>query len=64
MSHRLAAVAVAIALGPLAAACGAETEDTQPRQPNTYASVRQVSPETQMSPPPPDMPGKGKAGKP
>jgi hypothetical protein len=60
-------IAVAIVFASLVAACGAEDQTTtQSRQPNTYstATVRPVSPETEMGPTPQNMPGGGRGNDP
>jgi hypothetical protein len=59
-------IAVAILLASLVGACGAEDQTTQSRQPNTYttATVRPPNPQSDMGPPPHDMPGGGRGSDP
>lgn len=57
------AIAFSVVLGSVVAACGAENDDTtQPRDPTApYAStVRPVTPQSDMGPPPQNMPGGGR----
>jgi hypothetical protein len=60
-------VAIAILLVSLGAACGGGAEDTEPRQRNTLVTrptATVVAPETQVGPPPQNMPGGGRGNDP
>jgi hypothetical protein len=60
-------VAIAIVLASLGAACGGGAEDTQSRQRNTVSprpTATTIGPETQMGPPPQNMPGGGRGSDP
>ncbi|HTQ41120.1 MAG TPA: hypothetical protein VMI75_00090 [Polyangiaceae bacterium] len=60
-------IAFAIVLASLVAACGAEDQSSgQSRQPGTYptATMRPVTPQSDMGPTPQNMPGGGRGNDP